>query len=328
MSNTYAVFEGDGFSVESNTHTAEQLAETFGKKPDEKAPEKPATPPAEPQADGDGGEAPEPAKTAPATNGEVKEAKLGKPRHDPNARINQLTREARTAERERDEIQRRAEAAETELRKFRASQPEQPKQAKADGPPKLEDFEGVEEWGAAMTRWGISEDRKAQAQETRKTQEEQRRHQTFSTFSERIKAHMVNDPGFFDRVSETVVGWRPLSDLSPNEIVKPENIIAEQFVTSESPAALIEYLSGHPDEIQRLSTLHPLQLTAALGRIEERLSAANPTATARPEVSKAAPPARPVTGGPPIRDNGPSADDDDETYRRKRLAQDIRKRSR
>lgn len=67
---------------------------------------------------------------------------------------------------------------------------------------------------------------------------------------------------------------------------------------SEDVPGLMKYMSEHIDEFQLLQTLPPAQLSRKIGRIEERLSGAAPTApsTAKLEVSKAGSPVRPVAG--------------------------------
>jgi len=315
----YHVFTGsDGMRIESNTRSTDQMARAFAASEAEKAP-KTATPaatePEKPEVESEATETePEaPEVTTEAKDGEEKPAetgkdkKLGKPRHDPKARIDQLTRELRSMERERDEFKAKFISKPDEIESRANAAKQALESVKPATRPKLEDFEGVEEWGEALTKWTIAEDRKNQAEEAKQAKFKADQDAKLKTFSNKMQAHLEKSPDWFDTVSDDVVGWRPLSALRSDEFVKPENVIAEHFLVSEDPVALIEYLSGKPEEIQRLSTLHPLQLTAALGRIEERLAAANPTATVEePSVSKAAPPARPVTGGPPTKSADPS----------------------
>ena len=143
MSAPYANFEVKDFSVESNTRTAEQLADDF-KKPGEAvaAPEAPAAAPVTTQDDSEGDE-PEITPSAPE--------KIGKPRHDMKARMLEATRKESEAKKRADEIERRANQLEAELRRIKEGQtspdpkPEPPKAPKADGRPKLDDFDSLED---------------------------------------------------------------------------------------------------------------------------------------------------------------------------------------
>ena len=327
MSSTYSTFEGKDFSVESNRHTTDEMKAAL--KPSEAAPV--AAP--EPQADGDGSEGEETTAAAPTGTGEG-EKPLGKPRHDMKARMLEATRKESEAKKRADEIERRANALETELREIKARQ-EAPKPAetpKAEKPaesgrPKLEDFDSLEDHAEALANWALDK-REKTAAETRKAAEtEKATKERFSTFAQRMKAHIETDPEFWSRQDETVVGLRPFSVLSQEERAQagPLNALADHFLVSDKAPALIEYFSGKPEELQRLSTLHPGDFWRELGRIEERLGAAT-TATVPQSISKAAPPARPVTGGPPT-DSGPSGTDSDDEYIRKRKAQELRKRT-
>lgn len=315
MSAEYAVFEGKDFTMESNSRTAEQIAEGF----------KPTEAPV-PQADGDEGEE-TPSIPAPEAN----DKPTGKPRSDMKARMLEATRKESEAKKRADEIERRAQALEAELRQFKERQPadrtpEAPKAPK-EGRPKLEDFESLEDHTEAVANWLLDTREKTAKETAQKAESEKATEAKFRSFAERMGAHVEKDPEFWARQNEAVVALRPFSVLSEEERKKagPLNALADHFLVSEKAPALIEYFSGKPEEVQRLSTLHPGDFWRELGRIEERLGAAT-TATAPPPISKAAPPARPVTGGPPITNSGPSENDSDDEYLRKRQAQELRKR--
>lgn len=293
----YQTFEADGFKVTSNTMTSEQIGESLAsQKADpgaEPAPEADPNPEAEPEP------TPEPPPKAEK-----------RPRDDPKARVAEATRNAAEAKKRIDEVQRRAEAAEAELRRIRDSQPKVPeppkpeeakKSAAPSDRPKLDDFESIEDHAEAVARWVAKQEREAIQQEQKARQFEEFKQKRVESFTGRMHAHLESDPDFWSRQNPDVIALRPLSVMGPNEVATPLNLLAEQFLTSENPVSLIEYFSQHPEEVQRFSQMpSEAEFYRALGKVESGLGSAAMTATATiPQVSsKAAPPARPVTGGP------------------------------
>lgn len=311
----YSVVETDGFRIESNSRTAEQMTEAF--KTAKEAPEKAhkAAEKAVPQDDGAGDdpEGEESPETAPEGSAEA-EKPLGKPRHDMKARMLEATRKESEAKKRADEIERRAIALEAELRALKSgiqpkaeAKPAEKQAPVGDGRPKLEDFESLEDHAEAVANWVADKREKAAKESQQKAEFERVTQEKFSSFAQRMGEHLKDDPDFWERQNETVVQLKPFSVLTEEEkqTAGPLNALADHFLVSDKAPALIEYFSGKPDELQRLSTLHPGNFWRELGRIEERLSAAT-TASAPPPVSKAAPPARPVTGGPPSNTSDPS----------------------
>lgn len=303
MSETYQSFEGtekgQSFTLESNSRSVEQMSEAL--KPVEKAPETPEKAASEPEKDS---EAPEPQESAPVEGKQPK-----RPRDDPKARVAEATRNAAEAKKRIDEVQRRAEAAEAELQRIRASQmarqePEQPKQSskpQPDGRPKLDDFDSIEDHAEAMAKWVRKVEREAEESAAKARAYEQFRQKRVTTFADKMSKHLEADPQFWERVSPDVVNLRPLSVMDENEPKGPLNLLAEHFLTSDDPAALIQYFSDSPEEVKRFSQFQTeAQFWREVGKVETRIGSAATTASATvPEISKAAPPARPVTGGPP-----------------------------
>lgn len=280
----------DGFDVSSSSETPEEIQASLeiGKESVETAPEE------------------KPDET-PEDKPEVEEGRNKRARHDPTERVRMATREAKeakqraeTAIQEKDEIARRAEEYRQELEKMRVSAT--PRSEDRSGKPKSTDFETYEEFTEALAEWKFNENvQKLQSQQRMEAIERETAHR-FSSFEKKMKDHMDADPTYKDRISPNVLNLRPLSAMAPGEPRGPLNALAEHFLVSEVAPKLIEYFSEHEDELQRFSTLHPLRFGVELGKVEERLSAGSFTAAAPVEMSKAKPPVRPVTGGPPIVD--------------------------
>lgn len=72
-------------------------------------------------------------------------------------------------------------------------------------------------------------------------------------------------------------------------------------VVKPSPQAgeLLLYFSAHPEDVNRIARLHPIHAFQELGRIQERVAAANSGSAPRREVSRAKPPVQPVVGSAP-----------------------------
>jgi hypothetical protein len=322
---TTATFEThDGLTISSTSQTEEQLKEAF------KAPEKPEP---EPQADGDGGE-----------EGESQDGKEGKnkwSRHSATERVKQATREAKDA-RERlaaaeakaqrlDEIERRAVAAEAELARLRgAAVPEKaeakPEPKSDDQEPKEDDFEDYGAYVKAQARWEARQEFKSQ---TEKSREESKRegmiqHQVkmFETFQERIKAAITADPTLDQKIKPELIAMLPQGPVDLSKRLTNDQLIGLHFIREERGLDIMAYLSDNPDVLQRLSTLDHGSLMVELGRIEGRLGAAPSTATARPGISRANPPVRPVTAVAPSGDADElDPKDDFEVYAKKRMRQ-------
>lgn len=75
----------------------------------------------------------------------------------------------------------------------------------------------------------------------------------------------------------------------------------ELFFSPESAPTLMLHFTEHPDELQRIATLSsPRAVSREMAKLETRLEAAThgTNGTEREDVSRAAPPVRPVTGKP------------------------------
>jgi hypothetical protein len=239
-------------------------------------------------------------------------------------RVQEATRAAAAAKREaaaekasREQTERRL----AELEK-RSAPPEQPKAPAADdGKPKVGDFEDHADFVEALASWK-AEKIFAEQYEKRRKEAAARYQETHAVQTigsavdkhlERVAAVKKGDPSykenyyaFMDRQSPEVQSLKPSFQLAQGEPYGPLNAIADELIKSEMPRELMEHLSANPDEIQRLAALpNPQAIIRAVGRLEARLEGApRGTSPSEPEVSKANPPVRPVTGSPHIAEDG------------------------
>ena len=190
-------------------------------------------------------------------------------------RIDELTRQKRESERERDYWKARAEAA---------AKPPEPPPSK----PTQDQFANYADFVEALTDWKADEKVRT-ALETRDKQsaEKQKADTRTKTWVERSAAAKAAIPDL-DRVLST-------SD------VPVASHVTEQLLDSEQGPQLAYHLATHPDVAERLNAMSPTQAARELGRLEATLSAVTaPT----PEPDGAAPqepvtPARRTTNAPP-----------------------------
>lgn len=316
------------FSEEIDKDTKE-AASKLGKKGAQKKAEKKAEDPApEPEvvANGDDPEKPKRQASEPEDQDEDSEdqeeeesdkdekskKKLGKPKHDPRARMLQATRQAAEAKRERDAALAELEELKSRLDRLESGEkPEagakQPKQSES-GPqkPKAEDFDDYESYLDARDEWNLQ-------RWTHQAEEEARRR---AQMSEQDRALSQAIERFRDSVGQDVSGWsddvlslKTEFQLEPGERPDGKNWIANELVFNpESAPSLGLYLSEHPDAFQAIASLPtPRDVSRAMAKLEARLEAATTgTSPEREERSKAAPPVKPVKGAPYVSDGDPA----------------------
>ena len=315
MTETVSLDTHDGFHVTSNSQTADQLKEQFKDPKAVEAPKEPAKADPEPVEATDQAEEGQEAEKA----GEQPEKPLGKPKNDPRARVMQATRQAAEAKRERDEIERRAIAAEAELERYRSGKPatepaksETKPAAPADGAdpePKEDDFESYGQYVKAQARWEARQEFREQttAHEQRQQRELAVQHQRemFEAFKGRIQTAIKADPTINEHISPDVVALIPNGPVDLSKRLTNEELIGVHCVAEEKGLDMMRHLSDNPDVLQRLRGLSQGSLLVELGRIDARLGSASTAPEPKATISRANPPVRPVTAV------APSGDTDD-----------------
>ena len=286
----------DGFTVESNFQTADELKTSLG---DESA-------------------------------ASAAEAAAPKPRRnrraDPTAAVSAAVGKQRTAERLAEETSARLaalEAENAELKKPKpapvaapaptpppaqpplAAAPAQPvsRQAYArymalPDAPKIESYTGdnaFAEWQFDVAEFVAD---KRFADNMQRMQQHSFAAQTHATFTERLTAAKARIPDFDTR-------------FNPNT---PIDTRVFPFVQRlENGPDVMLYLSEHQDIAQRLTTLHPTLQVGEIGEIAGMLkaqnAAASSAASARPAISQAKPPTKRVVGAPTAATDEPPDED-------------------
>lgn len=197
------------------------------------------------------------------------------------------------------EAERRAVEAEDRLAEIiaRAQPAPEPTKATTDpgwlryktmpGAPKVQQFEEYEDYTMAQAAF-VTDVRSREhatfaAHEASRAAEQEAERVRESGWQERLKAAREADPTFDDRLDSNTPMSMPMQHLARESPVGTE---------------LLQYLSAHQDESQRLSTLHPVEVYREMGKLEERLGAASTTRGSAPIVSHAKPPIKPLRSSP------------------------------
>ncbi len=264
----------------------------------------------EPEAKPEEGKGKEPA---------AEEDKPGHPRHDAQARIQELARARADERRRNDELAARLERLEQDRERLARGEPitprEQSQPQEAPGKPKSEDYDDWNEYVAALVDWTADQKLKAH-QEQAQRQERAQAHarevvQRVETFNQRVAQAAVANPEFLSKADSRLLELTPSFLLAPNQPPGPDNCLADELTTSDRGPEMMIYLSEHPDEVVKLlKSPTARSLTRAFAALESQLSGNGTAPEPKPkalEVSKAPPPVRPVQASAHV---GEDLDDD------------------
>lgn len=327
----------DGFEVTSNTATEADLRTQLTPGPDDFTVE--TTDDEKPKADGkaakpavDDADEDKASERNPDGTFKGKEAKpeaKAKPRNDPHARVEQATAKEAAAKRERDEARAEAATLRAELERHRAPKPEQrqpaPVVASADsGEPnpddttKYPDGQFDRKYIKDQARYEaeqVIEKREAASREREETDRTaQRVYEHETKFRERLSKA---DPELFQKLSPPMQAFlqhaTPTAKLPKGQPIAFVNVMADVFMRSEKPDALMQHFSDVPQDLQRLSTLHPAEFYRELGKLEAHLTAATTSgpASGATVISQAKPLIKPVSAAPSASGDDPPGDDED-----------------
>ena len=285
------VTDGD-ITIDSNHETAEQIQTAFADDPlpvDAAAPEDVSA-----------------SNTAPVDEPDVAPVKA-KRRSDPTEAVKSAVAKQREAE-------RRADAAEARMQAMVEPIQADPTPGGRDwarfkqipGVPTVDQFDAYEDYSMAMSAFVADvrhQERDAErAHAYQQHQYQQTQQAQTARWNGRLQDARSQNPDFD-------------SSLNPDTPMS----LPMQHLAMDSPHGIqiLQWLSAHPHESQRISTLHPAETYREMGKLEARLEAAPSRASAR-VVSNAKPPIRPVGTSPHQTDAFAVSDDTsfDEHFRR------------
>lgn len=251
------------------------------------------------------------------------EKPLGKPRHDPKARMLEATRKEAEAKREAKAAREETAALKARLEALEAPKaaPEPAKTPQAaSGKPKLEDFATYDEWVEAITDYKADQKFKERDERVRVDRAVADYKAKIDTdlggAVEILKEYEKTDPQWIERVSDEVLEIKNSpSFLIPRdkegnylEPLGPRNVIADEMIRAKEIGPLIMlHFSHNPEELQRLLQTTSHQETQVEMRILARSMKAAP-GKKTVEVSNARPPVRPVAGTTRISDDAPDSE--------------------
>lgn len=230
-------------------------------------------------------------------------------------RFGELTNKARAAE-------ERARIVEDQNRQLldllsRGKQPDSntPTAKPTEAAPKIEDFEKYEQYLSAQARWEAKLEYQAQRQaEQELTQKEQAEARHRDTIAQQ-KQTLEQQKSTLDKL--TAEGEKKYADFyevafeqSPDKVpVSP--VVGEAILKSKDGVEILYFLGKNPAEAQRIAKLDPIEQLVEIGTIRASLKQ---TKSAAPE------PIKPV-GQKSKASDGPSMEDDMDTWVQKRNAQ-------
>jgi|TARA_R110000824_G_scaffold312071_1_gene499198 hypothetical protein len=234
-----------------------------------------------------------------------------KRRSDPTQAVKSAVAKQRQAE-------RRAEAAEAQMQAMVTPVTTEPTPGGGDwarfkqipGVPTVDQFDAYEDYSMAMSAFVADvrhHERDAErASSYQAHQQQQSQDAQTAAWNGRLSEARAQNPDF----DSTLKPDTPMS-------------LPMQHLAMESPQGIeiLQWLSDNPNESQRISTLHPAETYREMGKIEARLEAAPPRASAR-AVSSAKSPIRPLGTSPHMSDQLEITDDMsfDEHFRRANAA--------
>jgi hypothetical protein len=220
-------------------------------------------------------------------------------RRSARAAVQDAVNKQRDAERRADKAEARLEVSTASVEPPRdAPQPDWARFKAMASAPKADQFENYDDYTAALATFVT--DARQHEHETRRQQYYQAREQE--------ESHAAHAAQWQERLTQARTDNPDLdATLDPDVPMS----LPMQYLAMESPVGvqLLQYLSAHPDDSQRLSTLHPAEAYREMGKIEERLSAAStPSGPAR-VISHAKPPIQPLGSSPHTPDATEVSDD-------------------
>jgi hypothetical protein len=284
------VTAGD-ITIDSNHENADQIALSFADDPTPAAPQEQSPEPADPA----------PPETVEARNADTRaeatdtidpETVAKTRRRDPRAAVQSAITKQREAERRAEIAEARLDAVSTATTAPSTPPAEPPpdwmRYKSMAAAPKADHFENYDDYTAALATF---------VTDARQHDYEVRRQQ-YMQDQDRQESQAAHAAQWQDRLSQARTDNPDLdTTLDPDVPMS----LPMQHLAMESPVGiqLLQYLSAHPDDSQRLSTLHPAEVYREMGKLEERLAAAPSSVSGpAPGISHAKPPIQPLGSSP------------------------------
>jgi hypothetical protein len=185
---------------------------------------------------------------------ETKDSKVEKDSPKVTKRIGKLTKQWRTAERERDFLKGKLTEAENKLTEMESKIP-------AEDKPLKEDYDDEDLFIEALVGWSTKEAlRTSQTSVTKQVKDKDEQQAVAATY---VGLDDVMEKGkeSYDDFNELV--------LSENLIISPD--VTQILLSTETPEDILHYLASNPEESERISGLDPVRIGMEIVRIEMKL---------------------------------------------------------
>ena len=165
-----------------------------------------------------------------------------------------------------------------------APKPSEP--AKAEGKPKLEDFQTLEEFQEALTVWIYDAREKAKAEADAKRTRETAERDAFDAWAKREKAAKKAHDDYEDVLDTVAIPDGPGVQAA-----------RQAMLESEHGAEILYHLAKHPAELKRIAALSPVSAVREVGKLEAALAKPSAPENGTPKIT-GAPKPPPPTGRP------------------------------
>lgn len=282
----------------------------------------PARPAEEPGADAPAADPETPVAAAPESDEPARDeagkfAKKAKPRDNPQARVQQATREAAEARRRAAELEARVRELESRTTPAPAASPAAPEVADPSDPePVLDQFMNEPDPYAAFAkaagRWAARQEHQRMAAEYAQAQQAHAFHERVTKYRDGLDTVKTTYPDWDEKVADTD------AHMAAAGFPTWPPVLLDALLHSDQSIELTRYLSTHPEDAVQLArdTQHLDAVAVPVVRrlLEARLSSGTPAVqatgpAATPAYRPAAPPIAPVRTGSPAATDSPPGDD-------------------
>lgn len=171
-------------------------------------------------------------------------------------RIDKLTREKYQAKAEAEAVRREVEALRRQVEETRPRQIQQ-----AQGEPKIEDFQNLDEYVAAKAEY-VADRKLAAAFEQREAKQRE---------TDTAKSQQAQADQWSKRMASAAEKTPDLYEVIESASAPLTRAMADAIMDSDIGPQVAYYLAQNPEEAERLAGLSPSSVARAIGRIEAKL---------------------------------------------------------
>ena len=228
-------------------------------------------------------------ETAPDSEPDDKQETGEEETDEPKRRLDSRQRKIAAQQREIDDLRQKLEQKQPA-----AEEPGQKPKAPADGKPKLEDYQTLEEYQEALTDWKLDDrERKRQAAESEREAREANE-KVQAAWSKQVKAAAKVHEDYEDVIDTVKAPEGPGVAAARQAMLEDDN-----------GAEILYYLAKHPADMKRIAALSPVSAVREIGKLSASFTPA--PENGKPKVTGA--PKPPPPSGRPSRVTSESLDD-------------------